>query len=91
MEKYIVEILSSHRREVLIVLLFVIVVIWLISRLTNKEDKWVSKEKFQQRKGKNASTFFGGGISQVLCFSKILSRRICKKKIRENSLSGLFE
>ena len=40
MEKYIVEILSSHRREVLIVLLFVIVVIWLISRLTNKEDKW---------------------------------------------------
>ena len=45
MEKYIVEILSSHRREVLIVLLFVIVVIWLISRLTNKEDKWVSKEK----------------------------------------------
>lgn len=52
MEKYIVEILSSHRREVLIVLLFVIVVIWLISRLTNKEDKWVSKEKFQREKKK---------------------------------------
>ena len=52
MEKYIVEILSSHRREVLIVLLFVIVVIWLISKLTSKEDKWVSKEKFQREKKK---------------------------------------
>ena len=45
MEEYIVEILSSHRREVLIVLLFLIVVIWLINKLTSKEDKWVSKEK----------------------------------------------
>lgn len=51
MEEYIVEIISSHRREVLIVLLFLIV-IWLISRLTNKEDKWVSKEKFQREKKK---------------------------------------
>ena len=52
MEEYIVEILSSHRREVLIVLLFLIVVIWLINKLTNKEDKWVSKEKFQREKKK---------------------------------------
>ena len=49
MEEYIVEIISSHRREVLIVLLFLIV-IWLISKLTSKEDKWVSKEKFQREK-----------------------------------------
>ena len=48
MEEYIVEILSSHRREVLIVLLFLIVVIWLINKLTSKEDKWVSTEKFQR-------------------------------------------
>ena len=52
MEEYIVEILSSHRREVLIVLLFLIVVIWLINKLTSKEDKWVSKEKFQREKKK---------------------------------------
>ena len=51
MEEYIVEIISSHRREVLIVLLFLIV-IWLISKLTSKEDKWVSKEKFQREKKK---------------------------------------
>ena len=52
MEEYIVEIISSHRREVLIALLFLIVVIWLINKLTNKEDKWVSKEKFQREKKK---------------------------------------
>ncbi|MFR5323473.1 MAG: hypothetical protein ACLTHH_04275 [Eubacterium sp.] len=49
------------------------------------------KREVSARKEKTASTFFGGGISQVLCFSKILSRRICKKKIGENSLSGFFE
>ena len=48
------------------------------------------KREVSERKEKTASTFFGGGVSQVLCFSKILSRRICKKKIGENSLSGFL-
>ena len=70
MEEYIVEIISSHRREVLIVLLFVIVVIWLISRLTNKEDKWVSRERFQREKEKMHPYFSEEEFRRFFAFLK---------------------